>query len=545
MSTNITTTQTNENAPIKAFRKASDRHVLVIETKTSEHNKKRIKHDSELLRKVGNELTTIMQNNYTQLTRTHKYQKLRTLYATATNKNDNTTRKKIGNQMKQMQKEYNLTWDYCRKTMITISKKYNLGSIITLTKAENIWTSVKKCLYSNGKHLHFQKYGEYPTLRAKQINRGIIIITDGKKLQVKYNNMILDLKPTDRFQTDEIEAIINYLLHAEEIDKQAINTLLTNGECISTYRPCYVTLVPQVIRNDFRVFAHITIEGKAKPKYDKNGNLRHSYGNGIIGCDIGTQTIAYTSDTEVGLKNLAERGSSITKRERQERKILRAMDRSRRAMNPEYYNEDGTIKKGKKHWKKSNNYKKLQRKHAELCRINAINRKLAINEDVNHLRSLGDEFVTEPKNASKLARRAKPIGVVRADGSVVMVRRKRFGRSVQNRCPGYFQAQVMKVFKCTGGSYFEVPFSFRASQYDHTLDDYVKKKLSVRVFCLGDGTLVQRDWYSSFLLYCYDYATGLIDKARCKARFGDLFLLEERMIRKIRRSGTRVMNSGL
>ena len=43
----------------------------------------------------------------------------------------------------------------------------------------------------------------------------------------------------------------------------------------------------------------------------------------------------------------------------------------------------------------------------ELCRINAINRQLAINEDANHLRSLGDVFITEPKNAGKLMRRAK------------------------------------------------------------------------------------------------------------------------------------------
>ena len=32
---------------------------------------------------------------------------------------------------------------------------------------------------------------------------------------------------------------------------------------------------------------------------------------------------------------------------------------------------------------------KAKAKHSELCRINAINRQLAINEDANHLRSLG------------------------------------------------------------------------------------------------------------------------------------------------------------
>ncbi len=85
-----------------------------------------------------------------------------------------------------------------------------------------------------------------------------------------------------------------------------------------------------MIRGKYRVYLHLTIEGKAKPKYDRFGNPRHKYGKGMIGADIGTQTVAYTSDTEVGLKNLSERGNSIQTSERKERLYYRAMDRSRR-----------------------------------------------------------------------------------------------------------------------------------------------------------------------------------------------------------------------
>ena len=162
-----------------------------------------------------------------------------------------------------------------------------------------------------------------------------------------------------------------------------------------------------MIRGKYRVYLHLTVEGKAKVKYDKHGNPRHKYGKGMIGADIGTQTVAYTSDTEVGLKNLSERGNSMQTSERKERLLYRAMDRSRRSTNSQNYNTDGTVKKGYKTWKYSNHYKKLKAKHSELCRINAVNRQLAINEDANHLRSLGDTFVTEPKNASKLMKRAK------------------------------------------------------------------------------------------------------------------------------------------
>jgi hypothetical protein len=95
----------------------------------------------------------------------------------------------------------------------------------------------------------------------------------------------------------------------------------------------------------------------------------------------------------------------------------------------------------------SKRYGKLRQKHQELCRIVAENRTFAIREQVNHLRTLGDCFVTEPANAKKL-------------------------------------------FKTTGGTYIEVPMEYRASQYDHTADTYIKKKLSQRMYCLTDGTKV-------------------------------------------------------
>lgn len=174
------------------------------------------------------------------------------------------------------------------------------------------------------------------------------------------------------------------------------------------------------------------------------------------------------ADNKKALKNLAERGSCIEVNERKERRIYRAMDRSRRAMNPDNYNEDGTIKKGKKTWVLSNRYKKLRTKHTELCRINVTNRHLAIHEDVNELRSLGDVFVTETKNAKKLQKKAK-----------TGKRKKRFGRSIKNRCPGYFQSQAKRKFRI----YVEVPNDYKASQYDHTSDEYIKKSLSQ--ICIG------------------------------------------------------------
>lgn len=498
---------------LKQFHKLSDRHILAVETDMSYSDVLKVVALSDKIRKAGNELIGIMRKNYNQLMRTKRYRKLLFLYG---NSKDKVKRKTYAEQLNEMQKAYNITWEYCRTSMIPIGKKYGVDAVFALTKAEDIWRGMEKCLYGNGNVLHFSKYGELPCIRAKQINRGIPISVTDNKLHFKLGRMVFGIQINDRFQQDEVDAVLSYLAESEILDDRAVNTLIKDGCCIDTYRPCYATLVPKMIRGKYRVYLHLTIEGKAKPKYDRFGSPRHKYGKGMIGADIGTQTVAYTSDTEVGLKNLSERGNSIQTSERKERLLYRAMDRSRRATNPQNYNDDGTVKKGRKTWRYSNHYKKLKEKHSKLCRINAINRQLAINEDANHLRSLGDVFITEPKNAGKLMRRAKET-TVNSKGK--FNKKKRFGKSIKNRCPSGFQTAVEQKFKVSGGIYIEVSNDYRASQYDHTVDDYIKKRLSDRMYKLQDGTEVQRDWYSSFLLYCYDYRTKDIDKSKCISEF--------------------------
>ena len=452
---------------LKKFHKLSDRHILVAETDMSYPDVQKVVNFSGRIRKAGNELVGVMKKNYEQLMRTKKYRKLLQLYGST---EDKKKRKTYAGQLNEMQEQYNVTWDFCRASMIPIGKKYGIDAIFALTKAEDVWRGVEKCLYGNGRMLHFSKYGDFPCIRAKQINRGIPMSVKNDELKFKLGKLVFGIQVKDRFQTDEVNAVLDYLAQPEVIDNKAVKTLQDEACCISTYRPCYATLVPKFIRGKYRVYLHLVIEGKAKPKYDSSGNPRHKYGRGVVGADIGTQTVAYTSDTETGLKNLSERGNSIQKSERLERLYYRAMDRSRRATNPKNYNTDGTIKKGKKKWTYSRHYKKLKAKHAELCCINATNRQLAINEDVNHLRCLGDTFVTEPKNAARLMKRSKETTV---NNKGKINRKKRFGKSVKNRCPGGFQAAVENKFKTSGGTYIEVPNNYRASQYDHTADDYI------------------------------------------------------------------------
>ena len=73
--------------------------------------------------------------------------------------------------------------------------------------------------------------------------------------------------------------------------------------------------------------------------------------------------------------------------------------------------------------------------------------------------------MTEPKNASKLRKRAKE---TTKNSKGKFHKKKRFGKSIKNRCPSGFQTTIERKFKVSGGTYIEVPNNYRASQYDHT-----------------------------------------------------------------------------
>lgn len=230
------------NKLLKQFHKLSDRHILAAETDLSYSDVQKVVNLSERIRKAGNELVGLIRKRYDQLMRTKRYRKLLNLYGAT---EDKRKRKILAEQLNEMQKQYNVTWDYCRTSMIPIGRKYGIDAVFALTKAEDIWRGVEKCLYGNGRTLHFSKYGDFPCVRAKQTKCGITMSIKDNKLQFKLRKLSFGIQVTDRFQSDEISAILDYLANSEIVDMNAIKTLLDEAYCINTYRPCYATLVPK------------------------------------------------------------------------------------------------------------------------------------------------------------------------------------------------------------------------------------------------------------------------------------------------------------
>ena len=562
---------------------------------------------------VFNLTTSLMSKRYDQLIRTKKYRALLKHYG-----KDDKDKRNYAQQLKQMQESYDVTWDFCRKTMQSIQVKYQIDAVLALTKAEAVWQGVEACLYSNGKTIHTSDYGHFPALIAKQINRCIILKVKDGALQFKFGSMVFGAKINDTFQQEEANAVIHYLTNQSQIDKAAIDIYKDKGTCISTYRPCYVSLVPKIIRGKQRIYIHICIEGKPKDKLDKNGQPRHTLGKGNVGVDLGPRSIAVTHKDGVLLENIRYVGNNPEDVKADIANLQSAINKS--------INANNGI---------SNNCKKKKKQLKDLCRKKSINSHLGINNMVHQLRSFGDTLIIEGNNASALAKRAKRIvssnansnascsvilnqgaqsnaqqqssvtqsnsnGSVQAHASnnancsvslnqgthsnaqqqssvtqsnlngstqamtVITTQsstnqaligssngehevkgKKRHGSSINKYCMGYAWDQARRTFLNTDGQFIIVPRNYRASQYDHTADTYTKRKLSDRMITLADGTVVQRDCYSSFLLYCYSFDNKTIDKDKCNAEFARFLKQEQDLIAYIKANNITVFNSGI
>ncbi len=232
----------------------------------------------------------------------------------------------------------------------------------------------------------------------------------------------------------------------------------------------YVRLVRRKLAGKNRFYAQLVCKGKpfVKPK--------NFLGQGVVGLDIGPSTIAIVSDTEANLKEFA---FELEFNARTIRRLQRKMDRSRRATNPDNFNPNGTVKKGKNKWNSSLNYLKVRNRKANLERKLAAHRKSLHGELVNNILKLGDIVKLE-----KLSYKAF---------------QKLFGKSVGKRAPGIFVSHLKNKAERAGTRVVEIPtYSTKLSQICQC-GRVQKKSLSERVHCCECGVVAQRDLYSALL----------------------------------------------
>ena len=178
-----------------------------------------------------------------------------------------------------------------------------------------------------------------------------------------------------------------------------------------------------------------------------------------MGIDPGMSTIAGFSDTRCVLEELAPRMKEYNRRISD---LLRSMDWKKRLLNPEKYNEDGTVNKADKDsWTFSKNYLKLRNPLKTLYRQKTAYVRQSHLELIYKLLEDSIDFIAEDMNWTALAKRSKkterqmkPTELKQKDGTVRTVykykKKRRFGKSVNDRSPGLFMTLLeQKVLSTT------------------------------------------------------------------------------------------------
>ena len=386
-------------------------------------------------------------------------------------------------------------------TKLAVHKHFvpHVGANIAQRSGQDVWRSFEKYLFSNGKAVHFHKRGSLDSIACKK-PRGDGMTIDGDVFTWKGGRcddcVILKIRirrPKNAYEREMMQKEIRNM-----------------------------RVVRKWIKTRYKYYLQITYQGAPVSKHRPVGKNR-------VGIDIGTQTIAWSSPTEV---RLAELAAGIRRNHAEKTALQRKMDRSRRTANPQNYNPDRTIKRGiKLRWVKTKHYLRMEGRVRELERKNADIRK---NEHIclaNHILSLGKEVYIEDMNFKGLQGRAKETKV---DKNGRFARKKRFGKSLANRAPSMFVTILENKLKSAGGNLYKVNTrTFKASQYDHTADEYRKKTLGQRWNHLKNGDKIQRDLYSAFLLMNAAPTLEEPDKKLCKKTYPQFALLHDAEVERL------------
>lgn len=533
---------------------------------------------------IYNQLVNVTTKMWHQLRKTRKYRELMAAIAKATPDSDE--QKALFKQREKMLKEYRFSEDAFHAMVVPYAKHYAINSHVAQSIATAVWTAWSSFFFDKGKEVHYKKLEYVSSISGKNNATGIMlrpanhttsVINSAKtkaKNSIEKKYFAAYRKPDAKegeevVLPDEVKAQMEKEIAAATAK---VKTSIGKGKLHITYGDytfpvtlrnpdtqtgwyqqealkCgvkYCRIIRKWVSTKWKYYAQIVLEGYPPIKCDNNGVAKHPVKQGRVGIDIGTQTIAFSGKDVCDLRVLAPVARAQAKSLVNEiSSTLRAMDRSRCATNPKYYNPDGTIKrlkrqhgqKQKRKWKYSKRYYRLRAKLRNLYRKLADIRKMEHNILANELLTHGNEFVVEDMNYKALQKRSKETKINSKTGRAHT--KKRFGKSLSRCAPAMFISILGKKANRYGGSVIKVStFETKASQFDHTDESYTKKKLSERMARLRSGDIVQRDLYSAFLLEHIDTESLQYNMETLNSAFPAFLEMHENTKRRLQAVGS-------
>ncbi|WP_257349784.1 hypothetical protein [Pseudalkalibacillus decolorationis] len=432
-------------------------------------------------------------------------------------------------QLNQLREKYQLT-EYAAHQWIKPIRQHfgnQVNAAVAQKIASRVWLAFRQKLFGKATKVRFIRKGEMVSLEGKTNTTGWRYVD--RHLVYKDLSTSLRIQPNDGYASTILSQLENQTSFSYTKTKEGKPTVF-----VEPYRVKYVRVVKKGIRGNVRYFADLVIGGYPPIK-------TKTLGKGPVGLDIGTSTLAVSSLAKVGLWNLADQVQRLS---RDIRLLQRKMDRSKRAVNPENYHEDCTIKKGKKTWIYSKRYQLLRTRLQECYRKQRVVRKQSHNHLSNLLLSFGDCFYIETMNFKALQKRKKDTEVSEKTGK--MKRKKRFGKSIGHRAPAMLVQLIEQKVKRLEGTFVHVQTqSFKASQYCHQRRSYMKKPLAQRWHPFEDGSRVQRDLYSAFLLMNANQTGTRPVQKRCQETYPLFKRNHDETVNHILTENKMILNSGI
>lgn len=533
---------------------------------------------------IYNQLVSATTKMWHQLRKTRKYRELMAAIAKAAP--DSKEQKVLLKQRQEMIKSSGFSEGAFHKMVEPYAKHFAIHSHVAQKVASAVWTAWEGFFFSKGKAVHYKKLEDVTSISGKNNATGIVLrpanLTTSnirsaknkkqKAIEQRYYKAYGQPDPKDDKKVvlpDEVkpqmeaeiaaaiakirptigEGNLRIVYGKHEFPVVLHNPKTQTGKYQQEALKCgvkYCRITRKWVKTKWKYYAQFILEGYPPVKCDSNGVMRHPVNQGRVGLDIGTQTLAISGNGICDLRVLAPSARAQAKSLVNEiATTQRAMDRSRRATNPKYYNPDGTIKrlkrkhgqKQKRDWKYSKHYYRLRAKLRDLNRRLADIRKMEHNALANELLEHGNEFVVEDMNYKALQKRSKETKINEKTGRAHT--KKRFGKSLSRCAPAMFITVLTNKVTRYGGKVVKVStFETKASQFDHTDESYTKKKLSERMAHLSSGEVVQRDLYSAFLLEHIDIESLQYNMETLNSAFPAFLEMHENTKRRLQAVGS-------
>ena len=347
------------------------------------------------------------------------------------------------------------------------------NSAVVQKVAKRIFQAMEKLQYGQAKRVRFKRKGDFFSFEGKSNKTGVRLTEEEGTFICLIGNK-------------------SYRLSYDMDNPYHVHALSS--------RVKYGRILRKTIKGKERYFVQGIFEGlpyedKAKKERhrkivkDREGHdyykRRKSLPNDIrfsVATDFGPGSIAVATPLTSFERPIS---LGVDKKQKKVKTLQRSMDKKRRLSNPDNYQDNGTIKKGKKTWNNSKKYLKERRKKADTERRKAAERKSSHGFLSNQILAYGKNHKTE-----KISYKGWQKGW--------------FGKSIRHHAPSALEGELSRKAEYARGR------SERINTYQTALSQHClcgerrKKALSERTHaCPKCGLTAKRDTLAAFLaIFC-------------------------------------------